>query len=144
MAPAGGAAFLGADAGGGHAWGGIAAALVAVLVLAGGIGFLSQGGGDDQATSGAGDSGSFQRGGGGAVSGDGTGSRAELPQATSRSRSAGMERGNLSEEAAYEGFAADQPAPGSARADETFRASGRYPSSRATSPRSSGTAASAS
>jgi hypothetical protein len=31
--------------GGSHAWSGIAAALVAVLVLAGGIGFLSQGGG---------------------------------------------------------------------------------------------------
>ena len=30
--------------GGAHAWGGVAAALVAVLVLAGGIGFLSQGG----------------------------------------------------------------------------------------------------
>jgi hypothetical protein len=33
--------------GGGHAWGGIAAALVAVLVLAGGIGFLAQGGSDE-------------------------------------------------------------------------------------------------
>ena len=33
--------------GGSHAWGGVAAALVAVLVLAGGIGFLSQGGSDE-------------------------------------------------------------------------------------------------
>lgn len=33
--------------GSGHAWGGIAAALVAVLVLAGGIGFLAQGGSDE-------------------------------------------------------------------------------------------------
>jgi hypothetical protein len=33
--------------GGGHAWGGIAAALVAVLVLAGGIGLLAQGGSSD-------------------------------------------------------------------------------------------------
>ena len=39
--------------GGGHNWAGIAAALVAVLVLAGGIGFLSQGSSSD----GAGDSG---------------------------------------------------------------------------------------
>ena len=38
--------------GGSHAWGGVAAALVAVLVLAGGIGFLSQGGSDDMASSG--------------------------------------------------------------------------------------------
>ena len=34
--------------GGSHAWSGVAAALVAVLVLAGGIGFLSQGGGSDE------------------------------------------------------------------------------------------------
>ena len=37
--------------GGGRSWGGIAAALVAVLVLAGGIGVLSQGGGDEMAAS---------------------------------------------------------------------------------------------
>lgn len=35
--------------GGSHAWSGVAAALVAVLVLAGGIGFLSQGGSGDEA-----------------------------------------------------------------------------------------------
>ena len=39
--------------GGSHAWGGVAAALVAVLVLAGGIGFLSQGGSEDGAQSSA-------------------------------------------------------------------------------------------
>jgi hypothetical protein len=45
--------------GGSHAWSGIAAALVAVLVLAGGIGFLSQGGGsgnDAEPASGGSDS----------------------------------------------------------------------------------------
>ena len=36
--------------GGSHAWSGVAAALVAVLVLAGGIGFLSQGGGSMSST----------------------------------------------------------------------------------------------
>ncbi len=39
--------------GGSHAWSGVAAALVAVLVLAGGIGFLSQGGGSDEGVVGA-------------------------------------------------------------------------------------------
>ena len=38
--------------GGGRNWAGIAAALVAVLVLAGGIGFLAQGGSDDSASGG--------------------------------------------------------------------------------------------
>ncbi len=69
--------------GGGHAWGGIAAALVAVLVLAGGIGFLSQGSSDES----GGDSGSAEVGdsvsgadGGGA--GGGVGGSESGPQAT--------------------------------------------------------------
>ncbi|HET6712393.1 MAG TPA: DUF4349 domain-containing protein [Actinomycetota bacterium] len=111
--------------GGGHAWGGIAAALVAVLVLAGGIGFLSQGGGDDEATSGAGDSGSFQEVGG-AVSGGGTGSKADLPQATP-APAPGTERGNLSEEAAFEGFAADQAAPGVGSGGRNLQGIGAVP-----------------
>ena len=41
--------------GGSHAWGGVAAALVAALVLAGGIGFLSQGGGAGSESAGSGD-----------------------------------------------------------------------------------------
>jgi hypothetical protein len=46
--------------GGGHSWAGIAAALVAVLVLAGGIGFLSQGGGGERAASPAAGGASFE------------------------------------------------------------------------------------
>lgn len=46
--------------GGGHAWSGVAAALVAVLVLAGGIGFLSQGGGDDMSAADGGSAESFE------------------------------------------------------------------------------------
>jgi hypothetical protein len=42
----------GRGGGGGHGWAGIAAALVAVLVLAGGIGFLSQGASDDAGSAG--------------------------------------------------------------------------------------------
>jgi Domain of unknown function (DUF4349) len=65
--------------GGGHAWGGIAAALVAVLVLAGGIGLLAQGGSDEMqaADSGleVGDTVSGADGGGAGGSGSG-------PQAT--------------------------------------------------------------
>jgi hypothetical protein len=66
--------------GGGHAWGGIAAALVAVLVLAGGIGFLAQGGSDEmQAADGGGpEAGDAVSGGdGGGAGGSGSG-----PQAT--------------------------------------------------------------
>ncbi|MEZ0235995.1 MAG: DUF4349 domain-containing protein [Actinomycetota bacterium] len=69
--------------GGGHAWGGIAAALVAVLVLAGGIGFLSQGSSDES----GGDSGFAEvddavSGADGGGAGGSTGGSESGPQAT--------------------------------------------------------------
>jgi len=66
--------------GSGHAWGGIAAALVAVLVLAGGIGFLAQGGSDEMqaADGGNAEAGDAVSGGAG---GDAGGSESD-PQAT--------------------------------------------------------------
>ena len=68
--------------GGNRNWGGVAAALVVVLVLAGGIGVLSQGASDDSADSGAagGSDAQFEERGD-AVSGDG-GSGEEAPAAT--------------------------------------------------------------
>ena len=68
--------------GGGHAWGGIAAALVAVLVLAGGIGFLAQGGSDEKqaADGGIAEVGDAVSGGGGA--GGGAGGNESGPQAS--------------------------------------------------------------
>jgi hypothetical protein len=69
--------------GGGHAWGGIAAALVAVLVLAGGIGFLAQGGWDEMQ---AADGGSEEVGdavsGADGGAGGGAGGSESGPQAT--------------------------------------------------------------
>ena len=69
--------------GGGHAWGGIAAALVAVLVLAGGIGFLAQGSSDES----GGDSGFAEvddavSGADGGGAGGGAGGSESGPQAT--------------------------------------------------------------
>ena len=90
--------------GGNRNWGGMAAALVVVLVLAGGIGVLSQGASDDSADSGGSD-GRFQEVAD-AVSGGG-GSQAELPAptaapgpATDRDRAA--IEANTSEEAALD------------------------------------------
>ncbi len=69
--------------GGGHAWGGIAAALVAVLVLAGGIGFLAQGGSSDDsgADSGFAEAGDAVTGADGGGAG-GSGGSESGPQAT--------------------------------------------------------------
>lgn len=65
--------------GGGHAWRGVAAALIAVLVLAGGIGFLSQGGGDDMSAADGGSAESFDEVGDASAGGGAEGS---APQAT--------------------------------------------------------------
>jgi hypothetical protein len=88
--------------GGGHAWGGIAAALVAVLVLAGGIGFLAQGGSDEMQAADGGfaevdDAVSGADGGGAGGSGSGpqaTMAPAPADEAGSNSREA---LGNLSD-----------------------------------------------
>jgi Domain of unknown function (DUF4349) len=100
--------------GGGRSWGGIAAALVAVLVLAGGIGVLSQGGGDDEPRMAA------------LSTGDGAdaGGEAGAPQATKapvaadeRTGRTGLESQTLNEEnAAYLGWSAGSPGSGGAGA----------------------------
>ena len=116
--------------GGGHAWGGIAAALVAVLVLAGGIGFLSQGSSDES----GGDSGFAEvddavSGADGGGAGGSTGGSESGPQATvapapgeapagDASYQSDEAFGNLSESertelGSSEGAALDPSAPGS-------------------------------
>jgi hypothetical protein len=106
--------------GGNRNWGGMAAALVVVLVLAGGIGVLSQGASDDSADSGGSD-GRFQEvadavSGGGGSGGEAPAATTAPQPATDRDSRAALQANSSAQ--GVEQFAVDEAAPGVGAAGE--------------------------